>query len=205
MLHDLEIIIKASIIDRHRKLCLNNEFIEFDDKDLIGSSPTRLFKSDITSLRHGVKWINGLQFVIGRIYCIDVKDREQNLIKIRLKSIYGIRKKEIGEKYLQIVKYLYDQYFNSIALEYLEKHDKAEEFEILGVVFIAEGIVLKDNIGLVNWENLETRSYHTYYAIYSKLDPIKYNAFEYLNDWNTGVLYSVSRGILKNKGYWSDT
>jgi len=40
--------------------------------------------------------------------------------------------------------------------------------------------------------------------MFSKSDPNYYRAFEYLNDWNTAILYSVSRQILKEKGFWNE-
>ena len=43
------------------------------------------------------------------------------IIKIRLKSIYGIRKKELSEKYSKIVDVLYDNFFYDLSGSYLNK------------------------------------------------------------------------------------
>jgi hypothetical protein len=204
MNNSLEVTIKSSILDRDRKLSLKEEFIEFEDKDLIGASPTRLVKSELSEFRYGIKWISGIHLTIGRVYTVDIRDIHGNEINLRLKSLYGVRKKQLLEKYVKIVSHLYDQYFNDISRDYLDKFLAGESVSILGVEFTAGGVILNKKIGLIRWEDLETRSYWSYYTLSSKLDSTKYKAYVYLEDWNTGVLYTVSREILKGKGLWSD-
>ena len=93
MNQSIQLFIKSSILDRERQLTVTNDFIEFDNTEFSSETPIKLLKSDITGLRHGVKWINGYQFVIGRIYCIDLLSSNSEILKIRSKSVYGIRKK----------------------------------------------------------------------------------------------------------------
>jgi hypothetical protein len=204
MNQSFELTVKSSILDRDRKLSLNADFIEFEDKDLIGALPTRLEKSELSEFRHGINWISGIHLTIGRIYSVDIRDIHGKEINIRLKSLYGVRKKQLMEKYINIVRHLYDHYFNDISSDFLNKFSNGEEFSISGVVFTAGGVITNRKAGLVRWEDLETRSYRSYYTLSSKLDSTKYKAFVYLEDWNTGVLYTVSREILKEKGLWSE-
>jgi hypothetical protein len=201
MTSTLNIKIKSSFLDRDRQLIIDKDYIEFDNKDLISEPPTKFLKQDIVSFRHGVKWINGYQFVIGRIYCVDVLSSSGEAMKMRLKSLYGINKKKVTTKYSQIVNALYDNIFDHITKEYLKQFSESKEFEILGVRFTNDGLNINDKQGVIPWEDLGTKSYSTYYALFSKAKPNRYKAFEFLNDWNTGILYSVSMQILKEKGY----
>ena len=53
----------------------------------------------------------------------------------------------------------------------------------------------------ISWENIRTKSYHTYFAIYSVENPSEINrGYNYKEDWNTNVLHSVLRTLLKRKG-----
>lgn len=72
-------------------------------------------------------------------------------------------------------------------------------FELLGILFSQRGIQLTKQSQLIPWEDVGTKDYYRYYAIFSKTNPHNYKAFYYLEDWNTGILYSVSRYILKAK------
>jgi len=94
--------------------------------------------------------------------------------------------------------------FNPWLFYYLAKFNEGEPFEIAQVIFQREGIIFDKKAGVVSWADLGTKAYHGYYALYSQQDPNTYKAFEYLHDWNTVILYSVSRQILKDKKLWSE-
>jgi len=200
-----QLSVKSSIFDRNRQLTIAKDYIEFDDNDLISKSPTKFDKEDIIGFRYGVKWINGYQFTIGRVYCIDIQNKQNKIIKLRLKSIYGIRKKLLTEKYATIVNTLYDNFFDNISKDYLSRFDNKIDFELAGLFFTQSGISLNKKSKPISWDNVGTASYKSYYTIFSKSDPSCYKAFEYLNDWNAGIIYSVSRQILKNKDFYVDS
>jgi hypothetical protein len=200
----MEFSIKSSLFDRPRRLVINKAFIEFDDKDLNSASPAKFLKHEVDSFRFGVKWIRGYQFIIGRIYCIDIKSIDGNIIKIRLKSLYKVRRSQLATKYSKIITALYDNCFDDIIHSYLSDFNNKKEIQILGVTFCEEGIYLKDRKILINWLDVGTKAYYTYYTIFSLSDPSNYRAFEYLKDWNTGILYSVSRKILNEKGLYKE-
>jgi hypothetical protein len=193
------ISIKSSVFDRERQLFLNEEFIEFDDSNLVSEKPTRFDKEDIEALRYGIKWIKGYRFNIGRIYCIDVKSKGQGIIKIRLKTLYGVNKEALEQKYIKIVNTLYDFYFDDISGAYLEKFEEGNEFQLPGITYSSVGVKL-NNKDLISWEDVGTRAYYSYYAIFSKSKPTIYRAFEFRNEWNAGIVYSVTEKILKSKG-----
>ena len=196
--------IKSSLLDRERELVIDKAFLTYDNKDQIAELPTKFLKQDIIAFRYGIKWIRGYQFVIGRIYCVDIQSWTGEIIKVRLKSFYGVNKKTLTEKYSTIVNSLYDIYFDDITRNYLQQYSDSIDFDILGINFRSDGVLMGKNSDLIPWEDLGTKFYTTYYAVFSKSNPTVYKAFEYLNDWNTGILYSVSRGILRSKNLYSE-
>jgi len=193
----LDFILKSSILDRPRQLVLDPLYLEFDDNNLASSTPTKFLKEEIEGIRFGIKWIRGYGFYIGRIYCIDIKNKSGQIIKLRLKSIYGIRKVQLAEKYVKIANTLLRYYFDSLALQHIQSFQNNEHIEILGVKIDAEGVLFDQKIGKISWNFLGTKQYQTYYTLFSEVDPNKYKAFEYINHWNTSLLESVIEGILK--------
>ena len=200
----MQLIVKPSIFDRPRPLVIDPNFIEFDDTELINTKPTKFLKEELTGIRYGIKWIRGVYFYIGRVYCIDLKNISGKVIKIRFKSLYGIRRSELNKKYFQIINTLLDFFFDDISRNYLQQFSNNKNFEIAGVKFLIGGVFLDNKTDLISWEDLGTKSYQSYYSLYSISNPNKYKAFEYLTNWNTAILYSVSRQILKNKGLWNE-
>lgn len=196
--------IKSSIFDRSRELVITQSYIAFEDRDLVTAPLTRLEMDEIESFRYGIKWIKGYAFVIGRCCTIDIRAKDSNTIKIRLKSIYGINKTATTDKFIKIVEALYANFFDKIAIAYLEQWEQGQIIEIAGIIFKNEGIQLSAQQPVIEWADLGTKHYATYYALFSKSNPNQYKALEFLHDWNTGVVYSVSRQILSNKGFYTE-
>jgi hypothetical protein len=195
----LEFTIKSSILDRSRRLVLNRGFLEFDDQDRIGLAPTRFLFEDIESMRHGVKAINGYYFRIGRIYCIDIRNYAGQVIKLRLKSIYRIKVRHLEAKYVKMLDSLFRYYFNDRVGDYLKLFHEGIAFDLLGVIFTSEGIRFDEKIGVISWEILGTKTYWSYYAIFSEINPLDYKAFEYIDQWNARILHHVTEEILRIK------
>ena len=193
----LDFVLRSSIFDRPRKLVLDPLYLEFDDNDLASSTPTKFLKEEIEGIRFGIKWISGYGFYIGRIYCIDIKNNSGKIIKLRLKSIYRIRKDQLADKYVKIANALLRYYFDALALQHIESFQNNQPIEILGVKIDSEGVLFDQKIGKISWNFLGTKRYYTYYTLFSEVDPNKYKAFEYLHHWNTSLLQSVVEAILK--------
>ena len=191
MAQTLKLSLKSSIFHKAKQLIIEPEYIEFDDKSFS--------KFDIAEMRYGIKAIKGYRFRIGRVYCIDIKNLDGSIIKIRLKSLYRIRRILLGKKYKQIVETLFDNFINDISLSYIKKFNDKVNFILLGNSFTQEGIILSQTNEIISWFDLGSKDYYGYYSLFSITNPNKYAAFYYLTDWNTIVLYSVSREILKSK------
>ena len=195
----LDFVLKSSFFDRPRKLVLDPLYLEFEDNNLASSPPTKFLKEEIEGIRYGIKWIRGYRFYIGRIYCIDIRNKSGKIIRLRLKSIYGIRKGQLSDKYVKIAKALFRYYFDAISRQHIEAFQNNQPTELLGVKIDAEGVLFDQKIGKISWNFLGIKHYYTYYTLFSEVDPNKYKAFEYLNHWNAGLLDSVIQGIIKMK------
>ena len=204
MAQPLQIEIKSSIVDRRRLLTIEPDYIEFDDTELRSAVPTRFAKEEIVAWRYGTKWIRGYQFYIGRIYCIDLKSSSNHILKIRLKTIYGVRKQLLASKYSLVWNAIQTNFIRDISRKTIDLFFSEGETEVLGVLFANDGVRLDKDADIIPWFEVGTKNYATYYSIYSITNPQKHKAFDYLIDWNTSVLYSVSRSILKSKNLWSE-
>ncbi|CAA7197200.1 hypothetical protein CHRY9293_03254 [Chryseobacterium potabilaquae] len=87
------------------------------------------------------------------------------------------------------------------------KHKNKEIFSIGDVHFDNKNIsinvsgIFSQKRVKISWESVRTKNYFTYFAVYSQQNPKEINrSYYYLEDWNTNILYSVLRTILRDKG-----
>ncbi|HEY6900334.1 MAG TPA: hypothetical protein VI233_06815 [Puia sp.] len=195
----LKFTVQSTILDRSRLLVIDPEYIEFDDQNLASETPTRFLKAEIEGLRYGLRAIRGYSFRIGRIYGIDIRDVSGRVIKIRLKTLYGIRKKLLEEKYQAITDALFRYYFHDRIRYYLRQFQSGQPVELLGVHLNKRGILFDETVGWINWNFLGTKRYWHYYTLYSEAEPNHYKAFVFWEDWNAGVLIGLIETIVKSK------
>ena len=198
----VELEIKSSIFDRRRRIIIHQDYISFDNRSSVGLEPTVFRKDEIKAFRNGIKVIEGYQFPIGRSYCIDLMNGNGKTMQIRFKTLYGINRKQLDEKYIAIINALYEFYFDELADRLVTAFNAGNTIELLDVEFNEAGVILnvKKKVGPIKWEDVATGCYRSYYALYSKSNPNNYRAFEFLKDWNTATLLTVSRVILEQKG-----
>ena len=208
-----EFIIKRGIWDsRPRKLIISDDCITFDDKSGEGDTLACFKKQDIKDCRYGVVWFHGLKFTIGREYQIYIRNREDQVIKINFSTFYGIKKQEYHKKSLAIINKLWDLYFSDVARKLISDFYEGKTINVCDVDISKSGVTIQSN-GLfktikngITWDKLQTRSYVTYFAIYSSENPADINkSYKYLDDWNTMVLYSVLRTIVRENNKEIDT
>ena len=206
-LKESEFSIRRGLTDNYpRKLKISQEFVQFENSDLYSIPFTLFKKEDIVEYKFGIHWMQ-YKFVFGREYLIFIRNKENKILKINFKTYFGNKKKEYHVLFNEILDSLWDFHFEDITNDFIEKHKKGEDFKIGDVVFTKDSIMINVS-GVVNessksipWEKIRTRSYQTYFAIYSEDDARNINrGFSYLNDWNTSVLYSVLKTLLKQKG-----
>lgn len=190
--------IKRGLTDRTpRELIINNDYISFKDKTFGKETFTTFFRSEITEYRFGIYWLQ-LDLTFGRQYQIYIRNKENKILKITFKSYFKHRQKETYQQYCEILDALWEFHFDNITDDYLRKFEADGEFTLGIIQFSKEGIIIKDS--LILWQDVRTSNYYTYFAIYSEKEPNKINyQYSYMEDWNTTVLYSVLRTILKYK------
>lgn len=187
-----------------RQLIITPDLIQFEDKndpDIF----TTFAKDEICEYRYGIKWIKGFEFTVGREYLIFIRSSSGQVLNIGLKTFYGARKKEYHKLSNDILKALWNFFFGPIANGLYDEFKKDLPITIgratitKEAIIVDEGGIFKNNKTIIPWNNLEIKDYHTYLAIFSTLDASKTHAtFSYLNDWNTGVLYSIVKTHLNN-------
>lgn len=203
---DKNFLIKRSFLDGiNRELIISDTFLKFQNKDLKKNSFTIFEKEEIAEYKYGIRWIS-FRITYGRDYQIFVRNKKGEILKINFKSYFGKNKKEYHQKYIDILNVLWNNFFDEIAQGFLKKFKNNESFKIGNVEFDEVGITIaisgiaKTKKTKISWENVRTKNYYTYFAIYSSQNPSEINrGYNYHDDWNTGVLYSVLRTILKSK------
>lgn len=201
-----EFIFKRSFTDgKQRRLIFNEENFKFEDKDFGNYLFTIFDKEEIIDYRFGVRWIR-FEFTYGREYQIFVRNKEHKVIKISFKSYFGRKKNILHKLYSDILTELWNYYFEDIINNFIDKHNNNEEFSIGDVLFAKDNIELNIS-GIFNqkkvvipWDKIRTRAYYSYFSIYSIDNPSDINrGYSYKEDWNTNILYSVIRKLLKQK------
>lgn len=206
-----EFIIRRGITDNYpRKLILEQNQIKFDSKDLKNDSFITFQKDEIAEYNFGVKFMR-YKFVFGREYVISIRSNDNQIIKINFKTYFGRKKDEYNKLCNEILDSLWELYFGEIASTYIQKHELGEEIQIGEVTLTKDGLTilstasLKSKNEFIPWKKVRTRSYTTYFAIYSKDDAVNINrGYSYLNDSNTNVLHSVIKTLLKRKEIEND-
>jgi hypothetical protein len=184
----MELNLKSSIFHKPGVFTCEKDFVEFNRK--------KFKKSEIKDIRYGIKPINGYRFRIGRIYYVDIRNSEGEIIKIRLRSLYRINRISLWNKYKIILESLFDNHINDISLHYISKFNEGLSFNLLGNTISREGILFQNDNDIIPWMDLGTKNYATYFSLFSLSNGNHYKTFQYLTDWNTVVLFSVTRHIL---------
>lgn len=191
----LKIEIKPNILDRKRKLVISADMITYDDSDWKDVPNTIFNKDEVEGLRFGIESIKGYAFTIGRRYYIDIRGFDDKVIKIRFTSLYSIRKKELHKRYIDILNALFNTHQENIINRYIDSFNKNSFVEILGTTFKSDTVIfIKDHE--IPYSDLGFREYIGYYALFSKSNPKIYKSYNYLKDWNSSVVYTISKLLL---------
>jgi hypothetical protein len=203
---ELQVKIKRSFLDNYeRELHLHSDFIRFEDKDLINNGFTSFKTSEIKEFCYGMTLYH-YRIVFGREYQILIKNFNDEILKIKFKSYFGIRKYKSHELYTEIINAVWDLYFAKQVFAFVKEFQAGESFYIGEVNINPEGLIIlvsrlfKQEKKLIPWEDVGLRKYNSYISIYSKKNSLDFNrVYSYKRDWNTFVLYNVIKNILDNK------
>lgn len=156
-------------------------------------------REEIEAYRYKAARVHMYGLPVYSYYKIDIRSLSGQTIKIRLLSILGVGKDKKGQTYTKALQTIYQYYFRNVVIEYLEFLKNGIDFEISGLIFTKDGIQLDKKADLIQWEDVGTRNYYFNYAVYSKNDQYNCKNFGYWEEWNTPVIYSLTRSILKAK------
>jgi len=195
--------IKPSIFHAEMELLLDSGFIQCKSHRSKKTNCVTIQKQDIDGFRYGVKWITGYAFNIGRTYCIDVKAGDE-ILQLRIRSVYGIRKQQIHEKYHLLINALFETYFAEQLEQLLSIYHAGADIALEGLIFSQKHIYFPKNNINVKWADLGTKNYRNYFALFDKCNPNHHEVFYYLTDWNVALIDFLifrilsAKGILKN-------
>ncbi|MFT4205138.1 MAG: hypothetical protein QM610_14630 [Chitinophagaceae bacterium] len=173
-------------------------FLSFKEKSLTIEYPKRKIVipyTEIRSFRFGVSWIKGYAFVIGRNYKIEIKYGDHMIITFKLISLYKQRL-EIQQKiYSDILDTLLENIFPNRIISYLNDIKTGNTISIENLKLNKYGIFLQ-NHELTPWSTINLKAYSTYLAIFNKQHGDIYRSFDYINDWDTLIIYNVCKNLI---------
>jgi hypothetical protein len=204
MAAEFDRVINCGLFRGKRRLIIKEQFLFFE-KNKVAVNPTQAFGSDeITGYSYEIQWIR-FRLVFGRRYVIRVRNKSGKVLTIKMTRYFRIGANAAHKEFNEIVSTIRRHYFDRVINQYLEHHQNDQAFTIENVNFSKEGIAIPTEFKLAQpvflpWENIRTKNYYTYFAVYAASEPRNKNfSFSYANDWNTSILYSVLRVILKQK------
>ncbi|MCR8556075.1 hypothetical protein KXD93_00390 [Mucilaginibacter sp. BJC16-A38] len=150
---------------------------------------------DISAFRYGVTWTRGYRFVIGRQYFIEIKHGRDEVFKLKLRSLYGIRKHAYNKACIAIINQLWNAYFNKILNEYIDLYNKHEVFEFVGLNFLFEGIRW-DTKNKLLWSEIALSKYRTYCMVYNAENAKQHKSFTFSTDWNALIMQRLIEYII---------
>ncbi|MEN2413858.1 hypothetical protein [Flavobacterium mesophilum] len=203
---EIKLKIKRSLFDNYeRELHLHPDFIKFEDKYLASNGFTSFNADEIKEFCYGVTFYQ-YHFVFGREYEILIKNFNDEILKIKIKSYLGIKKHKTHELYVKIINAIWNLYFAKQVASFVKEFEAGESINIGEVNINPEGVIisvsklLKQEKKLIPWEDVALRKYISYVSIYSKENAMDFNrGYSFKKDWNTFVVYNVIKNILDNK------
>ena len=174
------------------------------EKPLSYDLPEFIASEDISAFRYGVKFVKGYSFVIGRQFFIEIKDYQNKVTTIKLKSYYGIRRKTYHELWSNIFNKLWEHYFSNVYNYYIELYNLQQAFELAGIKFFETGISWDKNNSL-NWQDVALSNYRTYFMIYNNKNPKQHKSINFANDWNAFILQCLLKSIINQPNRISNT
>jgi len=204
MATEFDRVINCGLFRGKRRLIINEQFLFFE-RNAIAVNPEQAFgKQDITGYNYELQWIR-FELPFGRRYVIRVKNADNKVLSIKITRYFKIGTDTAHKEFNEILSAIRSCFFDYVIDRYLEQHNTHQDFNVETINFTKDGITLPTEFKLAQpvflpWEDIRTKNYYSYFTIYSASDPgNKYFTFSYANDWNTDMVYSVLRTILRNK------
>ncbi|MEO7988748.1 MAG: DUF6585 family protein [Chryseolinea sp.] len=191
-----EYFVKSGILDRKRRLAVTENYIEFEDKDLIGEEFTRFVKADIADFKYGTDWIVWYKLYVGRHFTITLKGKDNKELRISFKGYLRFAN-EYEVIYSDLISDIRKYFYQDILDKYLNQFNANEELIFGRIKLSQKGIdVLETGLDFT-WTNLTVKVYQTYFSLY-RIDTPEFHIWINFNEWNSGVIYYLTQRILKD-------
>jgi len=150
----------------------------------------------ISAFRFGVRELRGYKFSFGRQYFIEIKDFNCEIHRIKLNSLFGIKRKEYYRTWAELLQNVWDFYLDNQLNYYTELYNIQQTFELAGVTFHTDGISWDKNNHL-SWDKIALKSYQNYFMIHHADNARQYKCCVFSIDWNAVVLQSLLKEIVR--------
>jgi hypothetical protein len=189
-------IVRGLFDTRERQLTIDENFLKFENKDHNEDLFTVISKDEIVGIRYGIHFIKGLEFYIGREYQIFIKTKSGKELKVFFKLFYRRKLNEKHQLFSDIVNELWNQYFDEILNNYIQRYNNSEEFNLGGIFF--KDTCIQFDKKEISYSDLAIKKYTSYFMIYSKEDQYKNKMHYYLKDNNAVILVELLNIIIEN-------
>ncbi|MCJ8167530.1 hypothetical protein MKJ04_21995 [Pontibacter sp. E15-1] len=181
--------LSTGLLGRKRTLRLSPEYLEYENKEFEASRFTRVSKEDVLDIKHSMSWIIWYRFYVGCDFRIDIRTRENGILKIRFFSYFS-QNSASQKAYDTITDYMWDFYFKDIVEDYRQEFAAKQELRVCGVWLTAEGAYFAADGQLTAWPDVAVKEYEEYFALYNKHDPELNKIIEF-DEWESHILFSV--------------
>lgn len=188
-------IIRSFYDHRPRLLQITQTRIIYENSDVKNNRFTEIKRDEIIGLRHGIQFIKGFEFTIGRTYVIFIKKNDGKELKIDFKLFYGRKLQKKHQLFCEIIDTLWKHYFSDLKNSLLEKYKNGESFEIAKVTVFANKISFNKNEIFIS--DLSLKRYHHYFVLYSKQKQNNNKMLYYLEDDDAVILLEILTEIIK--------
>jgi len=186
-------LIKTSLFHRSKLLTITPEYVAYGESS--DQKSIEFTKENMEAYRFGGFY--GANF-LNMHYTIYLRSLGNKTLKIKEYRFLRFRKKKFFEKFHSILDLVYQYYFIPIANSYIELFNNSIDFELNGAIFSRAGVQFSKESDLIEWNELESSSHTTYYALCAKKEHSNYKAFSYMDDWNTMIVVAITQAILRH-------
>jgi hypothetical protein len=163
---DFETCIQRGFLDNsRRKIIINKEYIEFEDKNLINSENSRIDWKDFDGIRYGYEQVRGFYFNIGWRRQIFIRDSAKKQIKIYLTSLYNFRNKWNQEKFSMILQAILNAFLTNHVAQLINLVKSGQIVSLAGTQVSKDEIVFnfKKELIKIDFLILNMASYRRYF------------------------------------------
>jgi hypothetical protein len=191
-------LLQSGLLDRLRTLTVTPDSIAFDNNDLKSRTATLIHKKDIADIKFDTTPIRFYHFYLGDRYSISIKDTNNNVLSIRFKNYFGIRK-HYHAIYVELADLLWEYFLRDIADRYQEEFFEQKKDLALGKLKLTQQGIVVSGTGLrFTWQEVDFKSYRRFFVL-SKRDQPEFHIWIDYNEWHSEILYNIISAILDRK------